>query len=153
MGGAGPGGMHVFLCYARGDAPAVDRLQVALEAAGIQVWRDTAQLWPGEDWREKIRQAIAGNALAFVACFSRSGLARGKSYQYEELVLAVDELRLRRPACRGLSRSGWMTVRSRTCRSGVAGRSRTCSARTCSGNNGSRKQPGWWPPPRGFSSS
>jgi TIR domain len=51
----------------------------------------------GEDWREKIRQAIGGNALAFVACFSAAGLARDRSYQQEELVLAVDELRRRRP--------------------------------------------------------
>lgn len=97
VGGAGSGGMHAFLCYARQDTAAVDRLQAALEAAGVRVWRDTAQLWPGEDWREKIRQAITGDALAFVACFSRAGLARDKSYQHEELALAADEFRLRRP--------------------------------------------------------
>jgi hypothetical protein len=85
------------LCYARKDERAVDWLQAALEAAGVQVWRDTKDLWPGEDWREKIRAAITRNALVFVACFSASSIAQTRSYQYQELALAVDELRLRRP--------------------------------------------------------
>ena len=65
--------------------------------AGIRVWRDTAELWPGEDWRAKIRHEIASNALVFVACFSRQSLAREASYQNEELALAIEQLRLRRP--------------------------------------------------------
>ena len=47
-----------------------------LEAAGIPVWRDTADLWPGEDWRMNIRRAITDNALVFIACFSLVSLAR-----------------------------------------------------------------------------
>jgi len=86
-----------FLSYVHEDAPAIDRLQAALEAAGIRVWRDTAQLWPGEDWQHKIRSAIADDAMVFVACFSRRSMARRKSYQNEELSLALDELRHRRP--------------------------------------------------------
>ncbi len=42
---------HVFISYVREDSDHVDRLQRALQAAGIPVWRDTADLWPGEDWR------------------------------------------------------------------------------------------------------
>jgi hypothetical protein len=61
------------------------------------VWRDTADLWPGEDWRDKIRRAISDDALAFIACFSHAGLARSTSYQNEELVLAIEQLRQRRP--------------------------------------------------------
>jgi len=61
-----------------------------------RVWRDTANLWPGEDWRTKIRRAITSDALVFIACFSRRSTARRKSYQNEELNLAVEELR-RRP--------------------------------------------------------
>jgi len=54
-------------------------------------------LWPGEDWRTKIRSAITDNALVFIACFSHACLARGRSYQNEELTLAIEQLRLRRP--------------------------------------------------------
>jgi hypothetical protein len=88
---------HVFISYVREDAAAVDALQRRLEDAGIRVWRDTADLWPGEDWAAKIRQAITDNALVFVACFSKISAARERSYQREELLLAVDQLRLRRP--------------------------------------------------------
>jgi len=88
---------HAFISYVREDSQHVDRLQRTLEAAGIPVWRDTADLWPGEDWRVKIRCAITDRALAFIACFSQASLARDKSYQNEELVLAIEQLRLRRP--------------------------------------------------------
>jgi hypothetical protein len=81
----------------REDSHRIDQLQQALQAAGIPVWRDTASLWPGEDWRAKIRQAITDDALVFVVCFSKASLARRKSYQNEELVLAIEQLRQRRP--------------------------------------------------------
>jgi transcriptional regulator with XRE-family HTH domain len=88
---------HAFISYAREDAHRVDQLQRALEAAGITVWRDTADLWPGEDWRANIRRAITDDALVFIACFSRTSLGRIKSYQNEELILAIEQLRQRRP--------------------------------------------------------
>jgi hypothetical protein len=72
-------------------------LQRALEDAGIPVWRDTASLWPGEDWQANIRRAITNDALAFIACFSRQSWSRDKSYQNEELIVAIEQLRLRRP--------------------------------------------------------
>lgn len=87
---------HAFLSYVREDSQAVDMLQRVLEAAGIRIWRDTADLWPGEDWRSRIRRAITDNALALIACFSQSSVSRERSYQNEELVLAIEQLRLRR---------------------------------------------------------
>jgi hypothetical protein len=54
----------------------VEWLQYRLEAADIRVWRDTADLWPGEGWRAKVRRAIQDNALVFIACFSDQNLAR-----------------------------------------------------------------------------
>jgi hypothetical protein len=86
-----------FISYVREDARRVDELQRALEAAGIPVWRDTADLWPGEDWRAKIRRAITDDALVFIACFSWASVRRDTSYQNEELTLAVEQLRLRQP--------------------------------------------------------
>jgi TIR domain len=88
---------HVFISYVREDSDHVDRLQRGLQEAGIPVWRDTAELWPGQDWRARIRAAITGNALVFLACFSSRSLARAKSYQNDELVLAIEQLRLRSP--------------------------------------------------------
>ena len=51
----------------------------------------------GEDWRARIRRAITDNALVFIACFSQVSLGRVKSYQNEELILAMGQLRMRRP--------------------------------------------------------
>lgn len=44
-----------------------------------------------------IRRAITNDALAFIACLSSTSLSRDKSYQYEEIALAIDQLRQRRP--------------------------------------------------------
>jgi TIR domain/NNMT/PNMT/TEMT family len=88
---------HVFISYVRADSAKADWLQGIFEAAGIPVWRDRTSLWPGDDWRHKIRDAITGDALVFIACFSSNSAARPKSYMYEELSLAIDELRQRRP--------------------------------------------------------
>jgi hypothetical protein len=88
---------HVFISYVREDSDQVDRLQHALEAANLRVWRDTAHLWPGQDWRKKIRDAITNDALVFLACFSHQSLSRKKSYQRHELILAIEEMQLRSP--------------------------------------------------------
>jgi hypothetical protein len=86
---------HAFISYVHDDSRQVDQLQQTLEAAGVPVWRDTADLWPGADWRAKIRRAITDNALVFIACFSQSSISRRKSYQNEELELAIGEMRMR----------------------------------------------------------
>ena len=86
---------HVFISYVHEDSLQADRLQRALEGAGLRVWRDRDDLWLGRDWRMDIRHAIAHGALVFLACFSRRSLARERSYQNEELALAVEQLRLR----------------------------------------------------------
>jgi energy-coupling factor transporter ATP-binding protein EcfA2 len=79
------------------DADSADQLQRVLEAAGVRVWRDTSDLWAGEDWRQKIRRAITNDAFVFIACFSRTSVTRRVSYQYEEIALAIEQLRSRNP--------------------------------------------------------
>lgn len=97
MESAAPNISHAFISYVHEDSDAVDDLVSFLEAAGIQVWRDRQQLWPGDEWKAQISRAIQRDALAFIACFSEKSVARAKSYQYEELVLAVEEYRQRTP--------------------------------------------------------
>jgi hypothetical protein len=84
---------HAFISYVHENSRKVDELQRTLEAAGIDVWRDTDDLWPGEDWRARIRDAITHSAMVFIVCFSKEGVARKKSYQNEELALAIEEMR------------------------------------------------------------
>lgn len=88
---------HAFISYVHEDAESVDALCEVLEAAGIAVWRDRDQLWPGDEWKIQIRRAIQRNSLAFIACFSKQSIARSRSYQNEELILAVEEYRSRTP--------------------------------------------------------
>ena len=88
---------HAFLSYVREDAAIVDRLHRILLASAVPVWRDTEALWPGVNWRDKIREAISNDALAFIACFSPASVARETSYQNEELLLAAEQIRLRPP--------------------------------------------------------
>lgn len=89
---------HAFISYVHEDAERVDQLQNALEAAGVKVWRDRDNLFPGSDWKTEIRNAITQGSLAFIACFSAASAAREVSYQFEELVLATEQYRLRPPA-------------------------------------------------------
>src|ERR1022692_1787509 len=88
---------HAFLSYAREDKAHVDQLQHSLEAGGIPIWRDIRDLQPGQDWKLSIRRAIDQDALAFVACFSRASQAKPRSYQNEELLLAIEQFRQRPP--------------------------------------------------------
>lgn len=97
MTGNGPNVQHAFISYVHEDRQDVDKLQAVLEAAGISVWRDTENLWPGEDWKIKIRKAITIGSLAFIACFSKNTERRQSSYQNEELILAAEQMRLLPP--------------------------------------------------------
>lgn len=93
---------HAFISYVREDSDCVDKLQKSLEADGIPVWRDTADLWSGQDWRTMIRRAITDNALAFIACFSSESIARSQRYHNEEITVAIEQLRQRQPDARWL---------------------------------------------------
>ncbi len=88
---------HAFISYVREDAAEVDRLQAILTDAGIPVWRDTSNLWPGDDWRARIKDAISNGSFAFVVCFSDRSVNKPESGQSEELQLAVKEMRRRNP--------------------------------------------------------
>lgn len=88
---------HAFICYVREDAKAANDLERLLREADINVWRDTENLWPGDDWRQKIREAITEGAFAFIPIFTTTSVAKGVSGQNEELYLAAEEMRRRQP--------------------------------------------------------
>lgn len=88
---------HVFISHDQEDGRSAEWLQRILEGAGFRVWRDAVDLLPGQDRRSEIRKAINEGALVFIACFSRYSLSRPRSIQNEELLLAVEQLRMRLP--------------------------------------------------------
>ena len=92
------GTKRAFLSYVHEDSGRVDSLEKSLTESGIPVWRDVNDLWPGEDWRTKIREAIQHGSFAFVACISAASNAKTRSGMNEELTFAADEHRVRNPA-------------------------------------------------------
>ena len=86
--------LYVFLSYAKEDGVLIDQLQKDLEQYGIKTWRDRDKLYAGMRWKAAIRKAVKDGAL-FIACFSKASEGRSRTYMYEELNLAVEEMRLR----------------------------------------------------------
>ena len=84
----------VFVSYVHDDEAVVQRLHDQLEIYGAHVWLDRDSIAPGTRWKAAIRNAIREGTF-FIACFSRASVARERTYMNEELVLAIEEIRLR----------------------------------------------------------
>ena len=93
---------HVFISYVSEDVERATRLEDELKLAGIRVWRDKTSLRPGEDWKLEIKRAIDNEAFAFIACFSFNSQRREQTHYNEELLLAVERMRLLQPGARWL---------------------------------------------------
>ena len=84
---------RIFISYVREDTEFVDRLASALLARGFDVWIDRTHLMPGMRWKSTIRKAIR-NGDYFIACFSPRYVNRTETYMNEELIIAIERLRL-----------------------------------------------------------
>ena len=78
----------VFLSYASQDAEAVERIAVALRAAGVEVWFDQNELVGGDAWDTKIKRQIQSCAL-FIPVISTSTEQREEGYFRREWNLAA----------------------------------------------------------------
>lgn len=85
---------HTFISYVRDNSETVDRLCRSLSAAGVKIWLDRNDIKPGQRWKQAIKDAIRDGAF-FIACFSKEFEERSRTFMNEELVIAIDELRLR----------------------------------------------------------
>jgi hypothetical protein len=85
---------YIFISYVSEDSNAAARIAEGLRAFGILVWRDRDALRAGDRWKDAVREAIS-RGTAFLCCFSKNSEIRERSYMREELLLAVEELRLR----------------------------------------------------------
>ena len=85
---------HVFISYVRENEDVVNKLDQELTLHGIEVWRDVRNLGPGARWKQEIRNAIREGSF-FIACFSKEYNNRVKTQMNEELLLAIEQLRLR----------------------------------------------------------
>jgi hypothetical protein len=88
---AAPGA--VFLSYASGDRAAVDKLKIALEQSGVDVFFDRDQLQPGDDWEVKLRRHIRQCSL-FVPVISQQTLTPDRRFFRVEWNLALEEAQM-----------------------------------------------------------
>ncbi|MER8501572.1 toll/interleukin-1 receptor domain-containing protein [Mesorhizobium sp. M0145] len=85
---------HSFISYVRNDEALVNYIANILEKNAVPYWRDKNDIAPGSRWKDSIRRAIEGGSY-YVAMFSKNWQNREVTYANEELVLAIDQLRLR----------------------------------------------------------
>ncbi len=50
--------MKVFISHAHTDEPLVKKVAAVLEDAGLEVWDDTREIMPGDNWASKVAQAL-----------------------------------------------------------------------------------------------
>jgi hypothetical protein len=73
---------RIFIAYAREDCAAAERLFNELTAHGFAVWLDRRKLLPGQDWPQRIEDAIASSDF-FIACFSSKSVRKRGGFQKE----------------------------------------------------------------------
>jgi hypothetical protein len=83
----------VFISYSRADVGAGEKLQGALERAGIDVWFDQRRLESGDDFDLQIKRNIRSCSY-FLPIISASTQSRHEAYFRLEWDLAVERSRL-----------------------------------------------------------
>ena len=83
----------VFLSYASGDRPVVEKLKTALEQAGVDVFFDKDQLAAGNEWEGKLRRNIHQCSL-FVPIISQQTLTPERRFFRVEWNLALEEAQM-----------------------------------------------------------
>ena len=61
--------MKVFLSYAHSDEDLARKVRDALREAGLEVWDDRLEIFPGDNWAEKVAEALR-ESNAMVVLFS-----------------------------------------------------------------------------------
>ncbi|MEO1024661.1 MAG: TIR domain-containing protein [Pseudomonadota bacterium] len=84
----------VFISYVHEDWDTVRVIVRNFKRNGIGVWIDKAELAGGQRWKKKIRDAIR-SGLYFISVHSKQRADKEKTYSSEELVIAIEELKLR----------------------------------------------------------
>jgi formylglycine-generating enzyme required for sulfatase activity len=81
--------LHVFLCHASQDKPAVWKMYRFLKQRGMQPWLDQADLLPGQNWEVEIPKALFASDVILV-CLSKNSINK-EGYVQKEIVFALDK--------------------------------------------------------------
>ena len=74
--------IQIFLSYAREDEGKVEKLYQKLSDAGFKPWMDKRDIFPGEQWKSRIPQAIRRSDF-FLACLSANSVSKRGFIQRE----------------------------------------------------------------------
>lgn len=80
----------VFISYASNDLDIAKKLYNDLKNEGLKPWMDTEDILPGQDWKEKTRQAIKDSSF-FIALLSSNSL-KERGYVQKEQKIALEML-------------------------------------------------------------
>jgi len=89
-----PSTKSVFFSYVHSDKSRVREIATDLKIAGLNVWLDEDELLPGQDWLQKIEEAIK-QSDAMLVFVSKNTKERPGSF-YQELKIIHRNLRLAR---------------------------------------------------------
>jgi hypothetical protein len=82
----------VFLCHAREDAKVVEKVSKRLWEHGFVTWFDKKDLLPGDDWEQRIREAIQSSDYFLVFLSSQSCTKTGFVQKEMRLAFELREL-------------------------------------------------------------
>jgi hypothetical protein len=75
-------GPRIFIAYASEDRAEAERIFDGLAARGYSPWIDRRRLLPGQNWPERIEDAILSSDF-FIACFSNRSVKKRGGFQTE----------------------------------------------------------------------
>lgn len=86
--------MKIFISHSHSqiDEPLVRKITIALQNAGLEVWDDEVGIFPGENWAEKVAQALR-ESEAMVVLLTPSAL--DSKWVDRDIDYALSEYRFR----------------------------------------------------------
>ena len=81
-------GKQVFISYAKEDSAVAKRIYNDLKGIGVNVWLDSEDLLPGQNWKLTIRESIKESSY-FLALLSSNSVSK-KGFVQKELKMALD---------------------------------------------------------------
>lgn len=84
--------MKVFISHSHNDEPLAKKIAATLQQAGLDVWDDEKEIFPGENWAEKVAQALR-EAEAMVVLLTPDAL--NSNWIQRDIDYALSEQRFR----------------------------------------------------------
>lgn len=82
---------RIFISYAKEDQKTAKELYDLIKSNDFSPWMDEKEIKVGENWRQKIEEAI-GSCSIFIACLSKNSVTK-RGFIQDELKQALDVLR------------------------------------------------------------